>query len=384
MLALARSPDRLEACPISLARSVPGAVSRCCLKKSLCIFPLVLALTLPLAAQVPSWGIGPFERPAGVNPIIAPDTNSVFACPMRGEPVHWEALHTFNPGAVVKDGKVWLLYRAEDDTGAVSIGAHTSRLGLAVSDDGIHFHRFPTPSLFPADDNQKDNEWTGGCEDPRLVESEDGTFVATYTQWNHKLPQLAVATSKDLIHWTKYGPLFPNLGRSSKSGAIVCKVTDRRLKAVKINGKYRMYWGEGAISCASSDDLIHWDTGEPVLKQRPGKFDSSLAEAGPPALLTEKGIVVLYNGKNDSANGDPTLPPNIYADGQALFDPSDPTHLFARTDAPFYKPEADFERAGQYVAGTTFIEGLVFFHGKWFLYYGCADSFVAVAVAKPN
>ena len=354
------------------------------MKKLLLFLPIFLSLATLVVAQVPSWELGPFVRPAGANPVISPDPQSVFDCPMRGTPVHWEASHTFNPAAVVKDGKVFVLYRAEDNTGANTIGAHTSRLGLAVSEDGIHFQRLPQPALFPAEDNQKDNEWTGGCEDPRLVEAEDGTFVVTYTQWNHKLPQLAVATSKDLIHWTKYGPLFPNLHRSSKSGAIVCQITDGRLKAVKINGKYRMYWGEGTISCASSDDLVHWDAGAPVLKPRPGKFDSALAEAGPPALLTDQGIVVLYNGKNSAAYGDPTLPPNVYADGQALFDPADPTHLLARTDAPFYKPEADFERAGQYAAGTTFIEGLVYFHAQWFLYYGCADSFVAVAVGKSN
>ena len=256
-------------------------------------------------------------------------------------------------------------------------------MGLAVSEDGLHFKCFPNPLLFPANDSQKNNEWSGGCEDPRLVEAEDGTFVVTYTQWNHKVTRLAVATSKDLIHWTKCSQVFSNFAGYYKSGAMVCKISDGRLKAAKINGKYWMYWGEGTVSCASSDDLIHWDMGGPVLKPRQGKFDSVLVEAGPPAVLTDKGIVVLYNGKNDSASGDPSLPPGVYSDGQALFDSQDPTHLLARTDTPFYKPETPYERTGQYAAGTTFIEGLVFFQGKWFLYYGCADSFVAVAVWNP-
>ena len=354
------------------------------MKEKLCPLALFLSLTTPLAAQVPAWGIGPFVRPEGINPIIAPDTNSVFACPMRGVPIHWEALHTFNPAAVVKDGRVYVLYRAEDDTGATAIGAHTSRLGLAVSDDGLHFRRLPQPDLFPSDDNQKDNEWTGGCEDPRLVESDDGTFVVMYTQWNHKAARLAVATSRDLIHWTKYGPVFPNREGFSKSGAIVCQLVAGGLKAVKIAGKYRMYWGEGSISCASSEDLIHWDAGQPVMRTREHSFDSALVEGGPPPVLTDHGIVVLYNGKNDAAAGDVKLPPNTYAAGQALFDANDPNHLLARTEEPFYKPEAAFERSGQYAAGTTFMEGLVFFHGKWLLYYGCADSYVAVAVCRAD
>lgn len=42
-----------------------------------------------------------------------------------------------------------------------------------------------------------------------------------------------------------------------------------------------------------------------------------------------------------------------------------------------------FEKSGQYVNGTVFMEGLVFFKKKWFLYYGCADSRVAVAIYDP-
>ncbi len=354
------------------------------MKQVLCVGALTVVLAGSVPAEVPAWGFGPFVRPAGVNPIVAPNTNSVFDCPMRGTPVHWEALHTFNPAAVVRDGKVCVLYRAEDDSGATKIGAHTSRLGLAVSTDGLHFERQPAPVFFPAEDAQKTNEWTGGCEDPRLVEAEDGTFVLTYTQWNRKSARLAVATSKDLVHWIKHGPAFPTFAGYNKSGAVVCGIADGRLKAVRINGKYWMYWGEGTIANATSDDLVHWRMGEAVLKTRPGKFDSSLAEAGPSAVLTAQGIVMLYNGKNNATGGDPSLSPEVYAAGQALFDAKDPTHLLARTDAPFYQPEAPYERTGQYAAGTTFIEGLVLFHGQWFLYYGCADSFVAVAVWQPR
>jgi predicted GH43/DUF377 family glycosyl hydrolase len=117
-----------------------------------------------------------------VNPIISPNTNSVLNDPMRGEPVHWEAAHTFNPAAVFMDGKVCLLYRAEDNTGANAIGAHTSQLGLAISDDGLHFRRFPQPVFYPANDSQKANEWTGGCEDPQMIESANGTFVLNYAR----------------------------------------------------------------------------------------------------------------------------------------------------------------------------------------------------------
>jgi predicted GH43/DUF377 family glycosyl hydrolase len=98
-------------------------------------------------------------------------------------------------------------------------------------------------------------------------------------------------------------------------------------------------------------------------------------------VLTKDGIVVLYNGKNAATGGDPDLAPATYAAGEALFAADDPAHLMEQTEHPVLKPELPYEKTGQYAAGTTFAEGLVFFHDQWFLYYGCADSLVAVATA---
>jgi beta-1,2-mannosidase len=67
---------------------------------------------------------------------------------------------------------------------------------------------------------------------------------------------------------------------------------------------------------------------------------------------------------------------------RAIFDPRDPAHLLSRTTTPVFQPELPFERSGQYAAGTTFAEGLVWFHNAWWLYYGCADSLVGVAVSR--
>lgn len=348
------------------------------------------------AAARGGWEIGPFTQPAG-NPVIAPDAESVFDDPIRGVPVHWEALHTFNPAAVVRNGKIDVLYRAEDNTGEMQIGMHTSRLGLAESADGIHFERRGTPVFYPAKDSQEQREWPGGVEDPRIVEAEDGTYVLTYTQWNRKTYSVGIGTSPDLEHWTKHGPAFFTAkgGKYAdlkyKSAGIVTALRDGRLKAVRIQGHYWMYWGEGAINLATSDDLVHWTPvedkqGEPieVLRPRAGHFDSSFPETGPPPVLTARGIVVLYNGKNAASGGDPNLAAATYAAGEALFDAKNPAHLLAQTERPVLKPELPYERTGQYAAGTTFAEGLVFFHNQWFLYYGCADSLVAAVTAPAS
>jgi predicted GH43/DUF377 family glycosyl hydrolase len=356
---------------------------------------VLLFSTVALQAQEPQkWEIGPFTRPASGNPVIAPRPESIFPDPIIKKPVHWEALHTFNPAAIVRDGKVYLLYRAEDDSGEVVIGGHTSRLGLAESKDGISFVRRADPVFYPADDAQQSREWPGGVEDPRIVEAEDGTYVLAYTQWNRKTYSVGMATSPDLAHWTKHGTAFATAANGKyaelkyKSAGIVTHLDKGRLIAVKINGKYWMYWGEGAIHLATSTDLIHWSPvedakGAPIelLGPRPGHFDSTFPETGPPPVLNSTGIVVLYNGKNAVKDGDPGLDPNAYAAGEALFDKSDPARLVQQTEQPVLKPVMPYEKTGQYAAGTTFAEGLVYFHDQWFLYYGCADSLVAVATA---
>src|SRR5271168_2191837 len=145
---------------------------------------MLAALMGAAGVQAQPWVIGPFTRPASGNPVITPNPASTFTDPILKAPVKWEALHTFNPAAIVRDGKIYVLYRAEDDSGTMQIGMHTSRLGLAVSDDGIHFSRQDAPVFYPAIDDQQEREWPGGVEDPRIVQAPDGTYVLTYTQWN--------------------------------------------------------------------------------------------------------------------------------------------------------------------------------------------------------
>jgi predicted GH43/DUF377 family glycosyl hydrolase len=242
----------------------------------------ILTLASSLWAQE-SWVIGPWTRASEV-PVIRPNLGSEFVDPLTGKIVNWEALHTFNPAAIVRNGKIVVLYRAEDDSGKMAIGSHTSRLGMAVSDDGIHFQRMPEPVFFPTHDAQEERESSGGVEDPRLVEAPDGTYILTYTQWSRSkgVYTIGVASSRDLQHWTKFGPIFGITGPYAllkyKSSGIVTRVQKGRLIAAKIHGKYWMYWGEIEIHLATSTDLIHWQPiedapGQPkvLLRKRPGE-----------------------------------------------------------------------------------------------------------------
>jgi predicted GH43/DUF377 family glycosyl hydrolase len=114
------------------------------------------------------------------------------------------------------------------------------------------------------------------------------------------------------------------------------------------------------------------------LPTRNGRFDSDLVESGPPAMLSDAGILLLYNSRNIPGIGDPALPEGTYAASQALFDRDDPTHLLHRLDGYFLHPDKAYELTGQ-VNSVCFIEGLVRFDHRWFLYYGTADAKIAVA-----
>lgn len=355
-------------------------------------------MTVPSDA---TWALGPFRRRGTVLREV-PEVS--FRCPVRGGQVAWAAKDVFNPGAVVRDGKVHLLVRAED---AVGRYAGTSRLGLAVSDDGHTFELEPEPVLFPADDPWQAWEWPGGCEDPRLVESPDGGYVCLYTAFDGKHARLFVATSPDLRRWDKEGPAFagtPHATHWSKSGAVVTEVRDGRLVAARIGGRYWMYWGEGICFAATSTDLVRWtpltfDPGDrymsfwpdaptgrlpwqvhpvpaetrslrPVLFPRAGRFDARLVEPGPPAVVTGDGVVLVYNGAGDDG----------YQAGQALFDAHDPGSCIARATRSFLEPAVGDDQHGQ-VDRVCFAQALVLRGREWLLYFGMADSRIGLATA---
>jgi len=303
--------------------------------------------------------LSPWKRLSS-QPIIAP----------RG--TGFESAGTFNPAALEKDGRVVMLYRAQDHKG-------TSRLGYAVSTDGVNFTRSPEPVLGPEAPFEKG----GGTEDPRLVEI-NGVYYLTYTGYNNvdgtgkdkRDAQLCLATSSDLTHWKRHGVILPaykgkwNVGWT-KSGAIVPKM---------INGKYWMYYlgdasdSGGKMGLAASPDLLHWTdaSDQPVATTRPGRFDSKVVEPGPPPVLTSEGILLIYNGADDHL---------VYSTGWILFDQNDPGKVLARADQPIFSPVETWEKVGQ-VPNVIFVEGLVRRDKRWLFYYGGADKYIGVAAAE--
>jgi predicted GH43/DUF377 family glycosyl hydrolase len=295
---------------------------------------------------------GEWVRLNGGEPILVPQGTG------------FEAAGAFNP-AIIKTGRrSVMLYRAQDRNGI-------SRLGYATSIDGVHFARNSEPVLVP----EAEYELGGGVEDPRLVKFGD-TFYLTYTAYNKKDAQLALAVSKDLRHWQRKGVIMPaNRGKWNvhwtKAGAIVPE---------RIRGKYWMYYmadaaeGFDQTGVAYSDDLLRWTDAldHPVLRRRPGFFDSRVVEPGPPPIVRADGIFLIYNGADDNL---------VYSTGWAIFDRLDPTRVLVRSAEPIFRPERSWERAGQ-VPNVVFVEGVVRDGARWLFYYGGADKYVGVAAAR--
>jgi predicted GH43/DUF377 family glycosyl hydrolase len=313
---------------------------------------LALVLTTALASDQPYRPrFGAWSRLHGGEPILTPQGDG------------FEAKGVFNP-AVVRDGDRYvMLYRAQDAQG-------TSRLGMAISMDGIRFLREQAPALAP----EAAYELRGGVEDPRLVKI-GGTFYLTYTAYDGKDAQLALATSPDLRRWERRGVIMPaNQGRWNvkwtKSGAIL---------DVPVKGRYWMYYmadaaqGSDQMGVAYSEDRLRWTEAldGPVLSRRPGFFDSRVVEPGPPPVMTPEGILLVYNGADDRL---------VYRTGWVLFDREDPTRVLARSDTPVFEPQRAWELHGQ-VPNVVFVEGLVREGNRWLFYYGGADQSVGVAEA---
>ncbi len=324
-----------------------------------------MAISIAQAADesstVPDWIMGPFVKHP--HPVLLPDAAFKFTCPVLGKEVRWQEQNVYNPAAVVHDGKVYLFFRADDRNQALKWG-RTCRIGMAWSNDGTNFTRHPTPVLYPDNDEWKQYEWEGGCEDLHIVEGEDGSYYMNYTTWSGSQDTVSVASSRDLIHWTKHGPAFRKAGKvGGRSGVVVSKRVGNRLIAAKINGRYWMYYTH-PCALAWSENLIDWTPTGKSLWPGGGR------EAGAIALLRDDGILLMTQGGHHSLGA--------WVLRQALISHNDLQTVLKEQKEPFLWPELEWEKKG-FTGDTTVANTLVLFKDKWCLYYGGADKVIGLA-----
>ena len=248
-----------------------------------------------------------------------------------------------------------MLYRAVGE-----YERYISRLGLAVSIDGIHFERFPEPIFEPEEPYER-----FGCEDPRITPLE-GRFYITYTAlsaraFSERGNHVALASTADFRQFERHGVILPEF--EDKDAVIFPQ---------RVKDKYVMFHRiVPDIWIAYSDDLIHWYGHKKVMYPRPGCWDSVKIGAGPPPVRTEEGWLLFYHGVDKA---------RTYRMGVALFDLDDPSRLISRPLEYILEPREEWEREGD-IPHVVFACGVVERGGEYYLYYGGGDKVVGVAKA---
>ncbi|MBP9093021.1 glycosidase [bacterium] len=316
----------------------------------------------------------------------------------------FDSAGAFNPAAtLLKNGHTVLLYRGQDAQGV-------SRIGYAESSNGIDFVADGKAVITPNLDDDKD-----GVEDARLTRDfkssnrDNSCWLATATAYSKATNSAQLVSYRsspgDLHHWQRVAVLMPATTAPNKagwnihwtkSGAIV---VDSEARPLKIKNRYWMYYMADArgtsnsdttnsggkmaadqMGIAQSNDGMTWQDalGRPILPHRPGQFDSRVVEPGPHPIITKDGILLLYNGGDDSLT---------YSTGWALFDKKDPTKLLARCTKAIFEPELAWEKKNasstvHQVPNVVFVEGIVPYKRGYRVYYGSADSYVGVAYTE--
>jgi beta-1,2-mannobiose phosphorylase / 1,2-beta-oligomannan phosphorylase len=275
----------------------------------------------------------------------------------------WESNNVFNPGVVYHDGLFHMLYRAQGSD-------WVSRIGYAVSRDGVNWNRLRQPVLTPLDPSE-----SRGVEDPRVTFLE-GRFYMCYTafgefqgtgtpthQGSGITPMIAV--SDNLITWERLSAI--TIGEDNK---------DHLLFPRKINNRYvalHRRWPD--VWLAYSDDLLHWPEDDMQLIFRPRAepaWDSVCVGANGIPIETEHGWLMLYHGYD---------PMRIYKFGVCLLDLDNPSQVLQRCVESIFEPHELWELHG-HVLNVVFSNANVLVDGTVYIYYGGADHVIGLATCE--
>jgi predicted GH43/DUF377 family glycosyl hydrolase len=306
------------------------------------------------SSGLPSWAIGPFQRYPG-NPLLTPPT-----VPTASN--NWEWPETLNAGVVVVNGVFHMLYR-----GAAS--GNYSSIGAATSTDGNHFTEAKNnPVITRALPSE-----THGVEDPRLYYL-NGKYYAFFTGYDGTTTDINEAVSDNATDWTQLGPVVDN----TKNAAVVAGPSGT---PVMIGGHYLMYYGQtGGTYLAQSTDLVHWQTTGTVNPGFPSSynpFEFCVAVTNYRATASgpvQDGIDLFVAGELMGRGR------WYYAISEIQIARSNLYQDSAQLTTPVLYPQAPYEIYG-FTPHTVFMNDIVFYQGKWWMYYGAGDSVISLANA---
>ena len=292
---------------------------------------------------------GLFKRYSG-NPILIPE--------------NWPypANSVMNPAAVRLNTETLLLIRVEDMRGF-------SHLTVARSADGFTNWQIDENPTMEADQNTREEKW--GLEDPRIVWLEEQKqFGITYTSFSEGGPVVSLAITKNFRTFARLGTLLPPEDK------------DACLLPRRFRGRFALIHrpivrGEAHMWISFSPDLKHWGDHRMLIRTRPAYWDGQRVGLACQPIETEHGWMIFYHGVRVTTGG------SLYRMGMALLDLDEPWKVLRRSDEWVLGPQTIYERVGD-VDGVVFPSGATVIKetDQLNLYYGAADSTVAVATAK--
>lgn len=311
----------------------------------------------------------------------------------------FESEGVLNPAVIKVDDIIHMFYRAVTKDNYSTIGY------CRLSSPMVIEERNDTPMLFP----QAEYEFQG-LEDPRVVKIGE-TYYLTYTAFNGVNALSALATSNDLLHWTKHGIIVPQITYEEFEHFTTAKGTihekyvrfndyqkshnkqDRKiflwdknlvLFPRKIKGKFCFLHRIKpdiqivvAVDTLESLTIDFWQNYffhfDEYVILRPKYFhEVSYIGCGCPPIETVYGWLLIYHGVHDTVNG------YVYSACAALLDLANPKKEIARLPYPLFYPELEWEIKGE-VNNVCFPTASIVEDDTLFIYYGAADERIAVA-----
>jgi len=274
-----------------------------------------------------------------LNPIIKPNPMSI-----------WESKYVFNPGVIYDKGVFHMLYRAQ---GADMV----SRLGYAVSIDGVNFNRMSHPVLEPTEMDE-----VYGLEDPRIVKF-GHEFYIFYTVFSPLGIAVKVAKTENFIHYFDKQTILTNYRK------------DPTLFPEKIGKNYFLLCSENdKIVILKGTEFKELKASKVLALPSESGWDSVHIGPSAPPIKTEYGWLLLYYGVE-------TVIKPIFRLGMMLLDLKDPSKVIKRSREAILEPSLSWEISGG-VPHAIFACSMIQKDEKFHIYYGGADSAIGVATLE--
>jgi beta-1,2-mannobiose phosphorylase / 1,2-beta-oligomannan phosphorylase len=270
----------------------------------------------------------------------------------------------FNPGVLLQDGIVHMLYRAtnsdiKDGTNYISYIGYakldTNTNILYDSNDKVIYPTLP--------------EEMKGCEDPRIVEFE-GSFYVFYTAYDGITARVAIVRTEDFIQYDKMG-VIKHFTWDKDAFIFPERINGRIAYLHRISPNIQLDYFDSfdeLLSLNAWSDYENKINTSTIMKSEYFWENQKIGASVPP-IKTDQGWLLLYHAVDDKF---------VYRGSVALLDLNNPSKVIARIPYPLLEPEEEYELYGD-VNNVVFPEGAYIFEGQLYIYYGAADKYIAVA-----